>query len=235
MQCHYPQSLVYGANRETIGLKLYTFSAVTKSRPTKRVVRQDLKLSGPWTSPSLIMWIPVWRRFDWEQDKITNCLPTCRGRKCYRYGKLTRFQFGGQIFIDMYSLPSDRFCGAFKNSHGGSWLYNNHSGVEIPRLVHQITINLGGRFFAVVEESQSAKPLTTDRHCLSHTKPFAPGSLLFIMEILQVQAVQRILSVLSSPPGVPAHDVNMPCTCGRWLCFVLNDIKIPFRRLHKLL
>ena len=50
----------------------------------------------------------------------------------------------------------------------------------------------------------------------------------------KVQAFQRTLSTLSSPPGVPAHDANTPSTCGSGLCFVLNNKKIPFRRLHKL-
>ena len=39
----------------------------------------------------------------------------------------------------------------------------------------------------------------------------------------KVQAFHRTLSTLSSPPGVPAHDVNKPSICGSGLCCVLND------------
>ena len=71
------------------------------------------------------------------------------------------------------------------NRPGGSGLCNNHSCVEIPSLVHQTNITLGGCSCAVAEEIQSSTPPTADRQCPSHTKSFAPGSLPFIREILQ--------------------------------------------------
>ena len=64
-----------------------------------------------------------------------------------------------------------------KSRHGGSGLCNNHSCVEIPSLVHQTNITLGGCSCAFAEESQSATPPTTDRHCPSHQLDFRHTSL----------------------------------------------------------
>ena len=88
--------------------------------------------------------------------------------------------------IYSYAFPPFRLIlRCLKNRHGGRRLCNNHSCVEIPSLVHQTNITLGGRSCAVAEESQSATPPTTYRQCPSHTESFPPGSLPFIREIFQ--------------------------------------------------
>ena len=110
---------------------------------------------------------------------------------------------------------------------------NNHSGVEIPSLVHQINITLGGRSCTFAEKSQSATPSTTDRQCPSHTKAFAPASLRFIPEILQDKGFSEDIIddiIASWRPGTRRqYTVYL-----RKLCFVLNDKNIPFHRLNKL-
>ena len=79
---------------------------------TKRAVRQDLKLNGPSTRPSSIICIPSKGRLMsiyLPVGYITNCLHTCRGRKMLWHGKLTLFQFSGQIFnIYSYAFPPFR-------------------------------------------------------------------------------------------------------------------------------
>ena len=150
------------------------------------------------------------------------------------HGKLTLFQFGGQIFIPMHFLPLDEFCGALKID-----MEEEDCVIIIPVWKSQVWFTKLISLLVDVPVLLPRKanllhhPLQTD-----NVHPILSHSHLAACRLsgksFKVQAFQRTLSTLSSPPGVPAHDVNMPSTCGSGLRCVLNDKKIPFRRLHKL-
>ena len=134
-----------------------------------------------------------------------------------------------------YAFPPFRLIlRCLKNRHGGRRLCNNHFVwkfqvwfsklisllVDVPVLLPRKANLLHHPL-----QTDNAHPILSHSHlaaCRLSGKSF------------KVQAFQRTLSTLSSPPGVPAHDVNTPSTCGSRLCCVLNNKKIPFRRLHKL-